>query len=361
MRRFRWLPWLSSSVVVTGTSLLLSPSCLKAEALDEAKVKGALMQRFDENRNDKLDAGEARQTRARLKNLLEDKSEREINIQTWREDVRELLQSIDYDGDNRLSVAERDAGRDLLNRLIPAVDLTAPKERETSSPSVVTPKKDKGSDKDSEWSRRAGHYTRGSNGGRYGTVMGGGGFGMSAAGSDTSNPWLSWFNGMNSTFGTGLGSTSTGGSSTGGGSSASGGLGMSGAGGTGMGGSEMSSGRPGMGDPGSSMGGAMAAAMGSGSAGAGNPAAQPNFGGNSMSSGAMNPSAQGPLGDMGSGPGSTPGAPSPTAGMPGATPGGPMRPMTPDGLGGGMPPPTAGGPSGTGGASAVPSNPMPNF
>lgn len=88
MRRFRWLPWLSSSVIVAGTSLLLSPATLQAELLDEAKVKTALLQRFDENRNHKLDAGEARQTRARLKNLLEDKSEREINIQTWRDDVR---------------------------------------------------------------------------------------------------------------------------------------------------------------------------------------------------------------------------------------------------------------------------------
>ena len=111
MRRFHWIPWLSSSVVIAGTSLLLSPASLKAEApareLDEAKVKSALLQRFDENRNDKLDSGEARQARARMKNLLEDKSEREINIQTWRDDVRELLQTLDADGDNRLNSAER--------------------------------------------------------------------------------------------------------------------------------------------------------------------------------------------------------------------------------------------------------------
>ena len=52
MRRFRWLPWLSSSVVALGTGLLLSPAALKADPpdeskLDESKVTLALMQPGD--------------------------------------------------------------------------------------------------------------------------------------------------------------------------------------------------------------------------------------------------------------------------------------------------------------------------
>ena len=187
MRRFRWLPWLSSSVIVASTSLL-GPAALTAEELNESKVKTALMQRFDENRNEKLDAGEARQTRARLKNLLEDKSERELNILTWRDDVRELLQAIDLDGDNRLSIAERDAGRDLLDRLIPAVDPTAPKEREPAKPPADKANKD--AERGNESSRRSSRSSGGSYGSSgsrgYGNAMGGGGFGMSGSGG-TSN------------------------------------------------------------------------------------------------------------------------------------------------------------------------------
>ena len=190
MRRFRWLPWLSSSVVVAGTTLLFSPSFLKAEGLDEAKVKTALMQRFDENRNDKLDSGEARQARARMKNLLEDKSEREINIQTWRDDVRELLQTLDADGDNRLNSAERNEGSNLLDRLIPTVDAAAPKERET--PKVAMPKKEK--ENDNERTRGGNRNSRGSygsSGGNYGgNAMGGGGFGMNRSGYGARDPRL---------------------------------------------------------------------------------------------------------------------------------------------------------------------------
>src|SRR5439155_4983078 len=74
----------------------------------------------------------------RLRNLMEDKSERELNIFTWRDDVKELLQSLDQDGDNRLSAAERDAATSLLDRLIPQVDMSnpsseAPRSRSTAS------------------------------------------------------------------------------------------------------------------------------------------------------------------------------------------------------------------------------------
>ena len=132
MRRFHWLPWVCLSLGMAGANVLLSDS-VQAGPLDEVKVQRTLMQRFDENRNDKLDSSEARQARARLKNLIEDKSEREINILTWRDDVRELLQSIDQDNDNRLTVAERDAGRNLIDSLIPQVDPQAPKERDAAN------------------------------------------------------------------------------------------------------------------------------------------------------------------------------------------------------------------------------------
>lgn len=381
MRRFRWLPWLSSSVVVAGTSLLLSPAVLKAESLDESKVKNTLMQRFDENRNDKLDSGEARQARARLRNLLEDKSEREINILTWRDDVRELLQSLDSDSDNRLDVSERDAGRDLLDRLIPAVESTAPKERETSNSSLPKKEKEKDSKRENDRSRRtsggsASSY--GSYGSRYfGNAMGGGGFGSSG----------------NYLGGTSMGNFATGGSVGSIGGVAGGSAGMSGAGSE-MGMGAMSGMRPGLGDPGSSIGGAMASGMGtnaqnsftgsmSGFGTGGFPTAtgvgQPsgsntiNPSGTALGNGSTPPtqtqpmpSGQGPLGDTqsesGVSAGTTPG--NPTASTNG-TPGGGlpegMTPTSPDGLGGGMAPPTTGGPSGPDGATTVPFNPMPNF
>ena len=190
MRRFRWLPWVYSAFVVAGANVLLSDS-LQAGPLDEAKVQRTLMQRFDENRNDKLDTGEARQARARLKNLMEDKSEREINILTWRDDVRELLQSIDQDNDNRLTIAERDAGRNLLDGLIPQVEPLAPKEREAASSNAG---RERATNNSSTRTNRGSSGSYGSSSGSYGSSnggygnrgyggsMGGGGFGNSGGG-----------------------------------------------------------------------------------------------------------------------------------------------------------------------------------
>ena len=328
MRRIGWLSWLSSSVlssmvIVAGASLLLSPASLNAEPpeeskLDEAKVKAALLQRFDENRNDKLDAGEARQSRARLKNLLEDKSEREINILTWREDVRELLQSIDPDADNRLSIAECDTGRELLDRLIPEVDPTAAKERGKSK--SASDKKDKDAEGDNDGFQRRSRGSGGGYGGRrFGNAMGGGGFGNSAFGNMSGERFRS---GM----------------------------------------------RPGMGDSGSSLGagygGAMAGGAGAAS-GFGNGESSPSNGsGKPSGEGRPSPSDWGPLGDdrpkPGMIPGSTPGQTAPTGGASGTKPG--NKPSTrPDSLGGGRSPPAAGSAGGPGGTSAVPSNPKPNF
>lgn len=323
MRRFRWLPWLSSSAVVAGTSLLLSPSLVKAEALDEAKVKGVLMQRFDENRNDKLDSGEARQARARLKNLLEDKSEREINIQTWRDDVRELLQTLDTDTDSRLSIAERDAGRELLDRLIPAVDATAPKERETPSTSV--PKKEK--DNDGERSRRAGLNSRGRS---NSSAMGGGGFGMSASGNIngySSNNYNSRLNGMNSNWSSGSSSSTSGGGSSG----------FSGASGSGVLGSMVNSTNP-QNPTKTSEGSAMSS--------------EP-LGDTSPSSGSM---AQPTMETSSSSKGM------PTSGKTSGIQSGNSLPPKPDDLGGGMGSPLGGGPlGGKDGTSTVPFDPKPDF
>lgn len=122
MRRLNWLPF---AVVFAGT--VFHSGSLIAQQADEAKVKEekvrkTVLTRFDENRNDKLDSGEAKQARGRLRNLFEDKSSREINIMTWRDDVHDLLRHFDQDSDNRLTPEERDAGVRMLERIIPKVE-----------------------------------------------------------------------------------------------------------------------------------------------------------------------------------------------------------------------------------------------
>ena len=180
MRRFRWLPWVRASLVAAGANMLLGTS-IQAGSLDEARVQRALLQRFDENRNDKLDSGEARQARSRLRNLIEVRTEGEINIVTWRDDVRELLQAIDQDNDNRLTGPERDAGRTLLESLIPHVDPQIPKDRAGSSTSSG---REKGSDRAPRSNRGPssggiGYSDSGYVNRSFGGAMGGGGFGNS--------------------------------------------------------------------------------------------------------------------------------------------------------------------------------------
>ena len=133
MRRLHWLP-----LIALWTAAAVSGGVLIAGELDENKVLAAVLQRFDENRNDKLEPIEARQARVRLRNLMEDKSERELNIFTWRDDVKELLQSLDQDGDNRLSATERDAATSMLERLIPQVDMSNPSSEAPRSRSTTT-------------------------------------------------------------------------------------------------------------------------------------------------------------------------------------------------------------------------------
>ncbi len=122
MRRWNWL---SSAVICAG--VVVSAGSLIAQQADEEKakeekVRKTVLTRFDENRNDKLDTGEAKQARARLRNLFEDKTSREINIMTWRDDIHDLLRHFDRDNDNHLTQEERDAGVRLLERIIPKVE-----------------------------------------------------------------------------------------------------------------------------------------------------------------------------------------------------------------------------------------------
>ena len=392
MPPFRWLRWVRASFVIAGTSLLIASS-LQAEPIDETKVQRTLLQRFDENRNDKLDSGEARQARARLKNLMEDKSEREINIQTWRDDVRDLLQTIDQDGDNRLSVAERDAGRQMLEGLIPKVDSQVPRDRETSGSSAS---RERVSDSATRFNRASsggyGSGSRGSGGRSFGSAMGGGGFGNSGGGSFMSG---NGFAGGGAGFSSGGGrETFTGGST---GFADAGATGSDGAISGASSGSETTSGgtnniRPGMGDPGSGFssngfGGKPPAEFGTGrpevSGTGGTESGAPK---GSADIGTFAPSQE-PLGDTPLKPPATPDASKPAMPMPGdaakppsdSTGGKPGTPPTeakpgemppgslpiapPDSLGGGMDSPTIDGPpaDGPGGTTIVPFNPMPNF
>lgn len=214
MRRIHWS--------IPACSLILSLATIgeSADLLDETKIRNAVMQRFDENRNDKLESVEARSARARLKTLLEDKTSREIGILIWREDIRELLQSLDQDGDDRLTPEERDRGVLILERLIPKAERT-PKE-ETSLPRET-------GEKTSGKSRRP-RASTGQRGGIGGGAIGGGGFGMRqgyVVGLDGRySSWDDVFSGKNS----GSGGGSSGGSTLGGTSgsaSSSGGAGAS--------------------------------------------------------------------------------------------------------------------------------------
>ncbi len=177
MRRWNWL---SFAVVCAG--VVVSASSLTAQQSNEAKtkegkVRKAVLTRFDENRNDKLDAGEAKQARARLRNLLEDKSSREINIMTWRDDVHDLLRDFDQDGDNRLTPEERDAGVRLLERIIPKVD-TEKSDAAWSAPSLPTSSKSKSGGSGFTEAQRNQRVRSGSGrGGVYSIGMGSGGFG----------------------------------------------------------------------------------------------------------------------------------------------------------------------------------------
>lgn len=373
MRRFRWLPWVCPSLVIVGATLLLD-NFVQAEALNEAQIQRALLQRFDENRNDKLDSGEARLARARLRTLMEDRSEGEINILTWRDDVRELLQAIDQDDDNRLTVAERDAGRALLESLIPRVDPQAPKERDASSSSSV---REKGSDRATRSNRgpsggsfgssSGGNFNRG-----YGGAMGGGGFGNSLSGANTMRPGMG--DPGNGMFGGGFGGAMP----------MSGGIGF---GGLGMvpstsGGFGNGSSIPGQ----SGVIGPDGTTRPKGLAGATSDMPPPF----SSGTGKMRP-IEGPLGDtpststafpgsaslgisIGGGSETSPNAPAPTKpGVPttGTTPGGtpgtkpdglPPGTTPPDSLGGGMSPPMTDGPAATPGqTTSVPFIPKPNF
>lgn len=172
MRDVRWLPW-----VAACAGMMIAGESLVAGQLDEKKVRAAVLLRFDENRNDKLDVGEAKQARSRLRNLLEEKSSREINILTWREDVHDLLKLFDQDGDNRLTVEERDEAVRLLDRIIPKVDSSSESERSSSLGSSKEKKDKSGSSNTADRDRRSSRG--GSNSGGYGGSMGGGGFGNS--------------------------------------------------------------------------------------------------------------------------------------------------------------------------------------
>lgn len=153
---------------------------LWAAGLDEDTVRKALLERFDENRNDKLEPVEAKQARTRMRNLLEDKSEREINIHTWRDDVKPLLMTLDPDEDRRLTDKERSAAVAMLERLIPKVTQDEGRGKEQSSVGLSS-----GERKRESGSRRSSGqgYRSGSGSGGYGGIvgpwtMGGGGWGM---------------------------------------------------------------------------------------------------------------------------------------------------------------------------------------
>ncbi len=151
---------------------------LWAAGLDEDTVRKSLLERFDENRNDKLEPLEAKQARTRMRNLLEDKSEREINIHTWRDDVKPLLMTLDPDEDRRLTDKERSAAVVMLERLIPKVTLDESRGKEQSSVGSSS-----GERKRESGSRRSSGQGYSSGSGGYGGIvgswtMGGGGWGM---------------------------------------------------------------------------------------------------------------------------------------------------------------------------------------
>ena len=94
--------------------------------------------------------------------------------------MRELLQSIDQDNDNRLTIAERDAGRNLLDGLIPQVDPLAPREREASNSNTGRERATNNSTRTNRGSSGSYGSSNGGYGSRgYGGAMGGGGFGNS--------------------------------------------------------------------------------------------------------------------------------------------------------------------------------------
>lgn len=379
----------SMSFMAAGLSVALSALVAQAAGLDEVKVRERLMQRFDENRNDKLESSEARQARSRLKNLLEDRSEREINILTWRDDVRELLKSLDQDEDNRLGIVECDEARALLEKLIPRVDPNAPRERESSEAKKSSATKDRDSHRFERSSninyRGAGSSSGSGSSGRFfmGEAMGGGGFGnigMFASTNRGNNPWLESFNSPTKNGGrlsslSGFGSSGSHGSL---GDSATAGMG-----------------RPGAGDPGRGMGTNSAGSMAFGGGAVASSGAAAAFGDSSFDRPSSNSGLDRPATGGGTAAGSvgnTPGSPRPSAGgpltnggdRPGSVPGtldggtkpgtgsssggtgsGASTPTKPasDDLGGGAAPPTTGGngPQGTGGTTTVPFNPKPNF
>lgn len=197
MCRLRWLP-----LIAVCAGVVVSSDLLLAEQLDEDAVRRTVLTRFDENRNDKLDLGEAKQARARLRNLLEDKSSREINILTWREDIHELLKRFDQDKDNRLATDEVEVAVRTLERIIPKVESEKP-EADSSSSFGASSNKSSGSGASER--DRSQRIRRGSGrGGSYGIGMNGGGFGNSMG--YTIGASGSPFNGFGNTFG-GVGST----------------------------------------------------------------------------------------------------------------------------------------------------------
>ena len=174
MCRLSWLP-----LVVACAGVALSAESLFADQLDEDAIRKTVLIRFDENRNDKLDLGEAKQARVRLRNLLEDKSSREINILTWRDDVHELLRRFDQDKDNHLTPDERDAAARLLERIIPKVESEKPEAERPSSSSSGASSNKSGGFGTSERDRSQRIRGVSGSGGVYGLSMGGGGFGSS--------------------------------------------------------------------------------------------------------------------------------------------------------------------------------------
>ncbi len=197
MRRLRWFP-----LIAVCAGVVVSSDVLLAEQLDEDAVRKTVLTRFDENRNDKLDLGEAKQARARLRNLLEDKSSREINILTWREDIHELLKRFDQDKDNRLATDEVEVAVRTLERIIPKVESEKP-EADSSISFGASSNKSSGSGASER--DRSQRIRRGSGRGDiYGIGMSGGGFGNSMG--YTVGASGSTFNGFGNTFG-GVGST----------------------------------------------------------------------------------------------------------------------------------------------------------
>ena len=176
MRHWNWLSYavVCAGVVVSAGSLMAQQA--DEEKAKEEKVRKTVLTRFDENRNDKLDTGEAKQARARLRNLLEDKSSREINIMTWRDDIHDLLRHFDRDNDNHLTQEERDTGVRLLERIIPKVE-TEKSDNSWSDSSLSGKSKDKSGSLVSSDAQRNQRLRRGSNRGGIYKIGTNGGFG----------------------------------------------------------------------------------------------------------------------------------------------------------------------------------------